>query len=202
MRELAWELVTGRLSQVRSRVSRRLPAPSWSQQDRDDAVSMASERILAALLRKAAGLAARSLVALVGKNVDWAVIELRRERARRWQREPPTESDDMPDLAFEPPPSPVEQAVAVGELLEAMSERERTVVYAHHVAELDFAEIAWLLDTSVPAVEKALTRGKRKAREARARQRAGEGASDRDGGPDRDGVDGGAAGKGSAPECP
>lgn len=194
--ELAWALVARNLPWARSKARRLLPAPRWCREDREDAVSKASVRLFVALLEHDERVARMPASALAALCLRRTALDLCRERARRWGRESPTDPDEIPEAPIDPPPTPVEQAVAMGGLLEAMSEREARIVYEHHVRELDLAEIARRHGTSVPAVKKTLTRGKRKAREARARQSAGEGVSD------RDGSDGGAGGKGSAPGRP
>ena len=166
MRELAWELVGRSLPRARRKARLLLPAPRWCREDREDAVSKASVRLFVALLEHdepVAGMPASALAALCLRRT---ALDLCRERARRWGRESPTDPAEIPEAPIDPPRPPVEQAAAMGGLLEAMSEREATIVYEHHVRELDLAEIARRHGTSVPAVKKALSRGKRKAREA------------------------------------
>jgi DNA-directed RNA polymerase specialized sigma24 family protein len=194
MRELAWEVVGRSLPQALKTVPRLLPAPRWCRQDREDVVSAANVRLFVALLGHCEEVAQMPASALAALCLRRAAIDYCRTCGRRREREQPTDLGEMPEVPVDPPPSPVEQAAAVGELLEPMSDRERALVYEHEVMDLDLAEIARGHGMSLAAIKKALVRGKRKAWEARALKRAGER------GPDQ--ADGGAGGKGSAPGRP
>ncbi|HEY5343051.1 MAG TPA: sigma-70 family RNA polymerase sigma factor [Solirubrobacteraceae bacterium] len=190
VRELAWELVGRSLPQARKTVPRLLPAPRWCRQDREDVVSAANVRLFVALLGHDEEVARMPASVLAALCLRRAAVDFCRACGRRREREQPTDLGEMPEVPVDPPPSPVEQAAAVGELLEPMSDRERAIVYEHTVMDLDLAEIARGHGMSVAAIKKALVRGKGKAREARAGERG------------TDQADGAAGGSGSAPGRP
>ena len=120
---------------------------------------------LVSRLAREGSFGAKTLGAAMLENVRWALASHCEDTMRRSASEQLTAPEGLPEVAFEPPPCAAEQAQAIAAITEPLSDHEREALLDHELFDLDFAEVAAHLRTSVPAAKMACSRARAKARE-------------------------------------